>query len=128
MGSGTQVRDSGSSYPLASLGVKSDGSYNPLPSIPFRPQPAEGQVIAIGAASVRTAILTLGVAHWIFSTKLGWIEVGDAAVVAAAGDFPFPQGAVAEFVPYAGHQYVAVIEAAESAGDPGNLYLGRSEE
>ena len=125
--SGTQVRDGGSQFPLPAQGQGSDGILRSLPSIPFRPQGGEGQVLAIGPASVRTAVLTITRAHWVFATKHAWINTGGAAVVAAALDFPLPSGAVAEYVPYAANQYIAVIETAESAGDPGNLYVGRSE-
>lgn len=104
------------------------GTLNPIPSIPFNPQADEGQVIAIGAVSVVSAAMTPGYPHWWWATKSCWLKTGNAGVVAAAGDFPFPAGAVAEWMPISTGiiDRVAVIETAESAGTVGNFYIGRS--
>jgi len=135
MPSGTQHHQSGNNFPAPALGATPGGQLWPMPAMKFRPQQNEGQVIAIGAASVQSAALELGSEHWIWATKHCWIIAsGVFGEAAAAGDFPLPAGAVVTFsyrtdlagdVLYSG-RYISVIETAESAGLPGNLYIGQS--
>ncbi len=111
-----------------SYGLDGSSGLEPIRSIPFFPVDGEGQVIAIGAVSVRSLQLTGNKAHWLWSTKICHISAGNNAVVAVQGtSFPFPAGAVAEIIPSSVSGYIAVIEAVESAGTTGNLYIGQSE-
>jgi hypothetical protein len=110
-------------------GLGPGGALTPIQSNPFVPVDGTGQVVPVGAASVRSAAMATNVPHWIFSTKLCHIAFGTILVVATQGtSFPFPAGAVVEYTPttFAVDTYVAVIEAVESAGAVGNLYIGRS--
>jgi hypothetical protein len=61
--------------------------------------------------------------HWIWITQSCWIRIGDSSVVAVAGDFPMPKGAVVEFTPMSvDQQYIAALSM-DIAGD---LYIGQS--
>jgi len=94
----------------------------------FGPTPGEGQRIAIGAASVRSAALTLQKEHHYYATKACWIRIGDNAVVAVAADFPLSAGAVYRWTPHSSlEQYIAVIEDASVTTITGYLFIGQSE-
>lgn len=94
----------------------------PIPSVPFYPMLARGQVIAIGAVAVTSAAMTLNREHCIWSEQNCWIRVGAGA---AANDFPLPAGAVFTYTPVnAGMQTISVIQMAALGG---NLYIGQSE-
>jgi len=93
----------------------------PIPSVAFYPQTAEGQTLAIGAAAVVSAAMTLAREHCIWAEQNCWIRVGGGAAVA---DFPLPAGAVFVYTPTAGNLTISVIEMAALAG---NLYIGQSE-
>ena len=99
------------------------GGTAPIPSVAFYPQTGEGQTLALGAAAVTSAAMTLNREHCIWAEQNCWIRVGAGAAVA---DFPLPSGAVFVFTPttLGADDTISVIEMA-ALGD--NLYIGQSE-
>lgn len=98
-----------------------------LPSTPWRPQAGQGQTIAFAGVSVNSAALTVNRAHWVFCEDDScWLRYGDGTVPAAAGDFPMPVGAVAEYTPRGAgvDDIISVIQR----GGAGNLLIGQSEQ
>lgn len=103
----------------------------------LRPQAGEGQRVAIGAASARSAAMDIGKEHQIWASKACWLRTGDNAVDAVQpaggppevdGDFPIPAGGVYTYTPTGSDdQYIAVIEDASVNGITGYLFIGRSE-
>ena len=104
-----------------------------LPQTIFRPTENNGQRLAIGAASVRSAALELHKPYQIVATKICWVLVGGAAVVAVAGganaSFPLSAGGAYEYIPTGTNdRFVAVIEDPNFA-DAGNfLFIGEAGE
>jgi hypothetical protein len=112
---------------VVAYGHSGAGVATVLPSTPWRPQDGEGQTIAFAGVSVNSAALTVDRAHWVFcEDDTCWLRYGDGTVPAAAGDFPMPVGAVAEYTPReAGvDDVISVIQR----GGAGNLLIGQSEE
>jgi len=108
-------------------GTQGDGTLNPLASQTFFPQHGEGQTIAFAGVAVISAQLTAERAHWLFcEDESCWIRASDGVDVAAAGDFPLPVGAIAEFTPAAGAGALQFISVIQRSG-AGDLLIGQSE-
>ncbi len=94
----------------------------PILAIRFRPQAGTGQTLAVGAAAVSSAALTVGKAHWVWADVDTWIRIG---VGAAAIDFPLPLRTAIEYIPTSlgVDDVISVIQLAGA----GSLYIGQSE-
>ena len=91
-----------------------------LHDTPFSPQAGNGQAIAFGAAAVRSTQLTTGSIYWVWTTEAAWISFGDNTVVATAIDFPLPPGAVVEYTPASGRDYISALQVT----GVGVVYIG----
>lgn len=105
----------------ASLNVDSIGRIR-LSCTPFNPQEGTGQAIAFSAVAGTSTQLSVGERHWIWSTEACWIRVGGASVTATSSDFPLPPGAVTEYIPTTGRDYISAIQISQT----GTLYIGQS--
>lgn len=105
-------------------GVDGDDVGVNVPSVPFYPMNAQGQVIAIGGVAVQSAAMTLNREHCIWAEQNCWIRVGAGAAV---NDFPLPLGAIFVYTPriLGTDDTISVIQMAALGG---NLYIGQSEQ
>ncbi len=104
------------------LSVDDIGRMN-LACTPFDPQAGSGQALAFSAVAARSTVLTIGARYWLWATEAAWIAVGGDSITATSSDFPIPPGAVTEYTPTTGRDYVSAVRITASSG---TLYIGRS--